>query len=529
MTISPAKASTRTPRRGAGNAWVLLACAALVAFATLLALLFRNTASNRSATGVQELRVYCAAGMQKPLELVAEAYQQEYGIRILLQFGGSNTLLSQIEISRTGDLYLAADYSYLEIACQKGLVEETLPLATMTAVVGVQLGNPKQIHRLDDLLREDVRVVLANPDQAAIGRTTREALQRTGDWSALFKRVKKSGVFKPTVGEVANDIKLGSIDTGILWDAVASQYPDIETLSIPQLANSSTTIAIGILSDSKHPTAALHFARYLAAQDQGLKYFAALGYQPVEGDAWEEVPELIFFSGAVNRRALEPILKRFAEREGVKITTVYNGCGILTAQMRTLLGQGYGASSFPDTFMACDRYYLEKVKDLFHDTGDISNVPIRLLVASGNPKKIKHMKDLARPGVRVALGEPDQCTIGVLSRRLLQSEGIYQQVLENNVVTQTATSSLLVPTIITGSADVALVYASDALAEANRLEVVPIDSPLALAVQPYAVARNSNRKHLSSRLLREITKSRKQFEAAGFQWEFDRSDSTNQD
>jgi len=521
MTISPIRISTRTHRFGAANSWVLLSCALLLVLGTLVAILFQHSSSKKPQTKVQELRMYCAAGMQKPLESVAEAYHQQYGIRILLQFAGSNTLLSQIEVSRMGDLYLAADYSYLEMARQLGLVEEVLPLATMKAVVGFQRGNPKNIHSLDDLLREDVRIVLANPDQAAIGRTTRQALKKTGDWSAIFKRVNDLGVFKPTVGEVANDIKLGSIDAGILWDAVASQYPDIETLEIPELADTATNISIGILSDSKHPTAALHFARYLASRDQGLKEFAAYGYHPIEGDAWEEVPQMVFFAGSVNRRALEPILKRFSEREGVEINTVYNGCGILTAQMRTLVDQGHGASSFPDSFMACDRYYLEKVEDLFQDAQDVSNVPIQMVVASENPKHIKSLQDLTRPGVRVALGQPEQCTIGVLSRRLLQAAGIYDQVLENNVVTQTATSSLLVPTITTGSADVALVYASDALAESDRLEIVPIDSPLALAVQPYGVARSSDRKHLSLRLLREISKSRHLFETAGFRWEFD--------
>ena len=117
------------------------------------------------------------------------------------------------------------NHSYLELARHKGLVEEILPLATMKTVVGVQRGNPKQVRDLNDLLREDVRVVLANPDQAAVGRAVRDALQKTGDWAALRECVNRRGVFKPTVGEVANDIKLGSIDAGILWDAVATQYP----------------------------------------------------------------------------------------------------------------------------------------------------------------------------------------------------------------------------------------------------------------------------------------------------------------
>jgi ABC-type molybdate transport system substrate-binding protein len=403
-------------------------------------------------------------------------------------------------------------------------VKEILPLAKMAAVVGVRRGNPKQVRELDDLLRDDVRVVLASPDQAAIGRTTRDQLQKSGEWSALRERVRKTGVFKPTVGEVANDLKLGSVDAGILWDAVASQYPDLEMVRIPQLAGGFANISIGILTGSRHPTAALRFARYLAARDKGLKTFSVLGYQSVDGDVWEEVPQLVFFAGSVNRRALEPILQRFARREGVEINTVYNGCGILTAQMRTLLQDGRGTSNFPDSYMACDRYYLETVKELFQDALDISNVPIRLVVAPGNPKQIKSLRDLVRPEVRVAIGQPEQCTIGVLSRRLLEAAGIYEQVLAHNVVTQTATSSLLVPTITTGSADVALVYASDALAESERLEIVRIDSPLALAVQPFGVARSSDRKHLARRLLQEIAHSRAQFEAAGFQWELGSAD-----
>jgi molybdenum ABC transporter molybdate-binding protein len=490
----------------------------------LIALLIRSSAPDGSGTKVHELTMYCAAGMRKPLQIVADAYEQKYGVRVLLQYGGSNTLLSQIEVSRTGDLYLAADQSYLELARKKELVKEILPLAIMEAVVGVPRGNPKQVHELSDLLRDDVRVVLASPDQAAIGRTARDQLQKTGGWPALRERVRKTGVFKPTVGDVANDIKLGSVDAGILWDAVAAQYPDLGTVRIPQLAGGVANISIGILSSSQHPIAALRFARYLAARDRGLETFTELGYRSVEGDVWEEVPELVFFAGSVNRRALEPILDRFSQREGVEINTIYNGCGILTAQMRTLIREGRGARNFPDSYMACDRYYLETVKDLFQDTHDVSNVPIRLVVAAGNPKQIQSLRDLVRPGVRVALGQPDQCTIGVLSRRLLEAAGIYERVLEQNVVTQTATSSLLVPAITTGSADVALVYASDALAESDRLGIVRIDSPLALAVQPFGVARSSDHKHLVRRLFREIAKSRAQFEAAGFQWELSGSD-----
>ena len=33
---------------------------------------------------------------------------------------------------------------------------------------------------------------------------------------------------------------------------------------------------------------------------------------------WEEVPQITFFAGSVNRRALEPIVAAFEQREGVE-------------------------------------------------------------------------------------------------------------------------------------------------------------------------------------------------------------------
>jgi len=139
-------------------------------------------------------------------------------------------------------------------------------------------------------------------------------------------------------------------------------------------------------------------------------------------------------------------------------------------------------------------------------------------VAEGNPKQLRKLRDLTRPGIRVAIGQPDQCTIGVLSRRLLQDAGLYDAVLASNVVTQTATSAMLVPAVTTRAADVALAYRTDTLAEEARIDVVAVDSPLARAVQPFAVARSTEHKHLARRLLDAVRQSRTDFESAGFHW-----------
>lgn len=513
----------RLPRRRSGsiNSFYLMVGGALCALAVLTFLLMglarqgRRTATGASAAGFEGLFFYCAAGMQAPVESIVAEYGEQYGVAVQVQYGGSATLLSQLDMAGTGDLYLAGDDGYADLAHERGLVDEQIPVASMRPVLAVKKGNPKNIESIEDLLRDDIRVALGSPDQAAIGQKTRRLLEDAGHWKAIEQQVTRTGVFKPTVPEVANDVKLGSVDVGIVWDSTAAQYPELEAVRTPELDRGLAHITIGVLSSSKTPTAALKFARFLSARDRGLKYFAETGYEPVDGDVWEETPEITFFAGSVNRRALEPIINKFQQREGVIVNTVYNGCGILTAQMRTL--RENQDSGFPDVYMACDVYYLETVQDLFQEGVNVSNTDIVIVTQAGNPKGIESLGDLAKPDMRVAVGQPDQCTIGVLSRRLLESAGLLEKI-QPNIVTETATSALLVPQVTTGAADAVLAYATDTLAEAERLHVVPIDSPLAAAIQPYSIARSSDFKYLGRRLFKTIQQSPEAFTSVGFKW-----------
>jgi molybdenum ABC transporter molybdate-binding protein len=498
---------------------VFLAVAGSALLLVGLGLLLARNPLSREASGKTELLVYCAAGLQPAVDPIAREYERQYGASIRLMYGGSNTLLSQLEVAGRGDLYLAADDAYLALAEEKKLLAETLPIARMTPVLIVPRENSKRVTGVADLLRDDVRVALANPDQAAVGKVTRECLQKINQWDALEARVRQSGVFKPTVNDVATDVAVGSVDAGVVWDAVAAQFPRVQVIRAPELEAGRVQVSLGVLKTTKVPTQALRFARFLTASDRGLEVFRAHGFEPIAGDRWSERPQLTLFAGAVNRAALEATIAAFEERNGVDVQTVYNGCGILTAQMRATSGET--SPEVPDAFMACDVYYMDVVRDLFADPVEISQTPIVIAVQRGNPKGIASLADLARPGVRVALGQPDQCTIGVLSRRLLESVNLYQRVLENNVVTQTATSSLLLPSIVTGSADAALVYRSDAQAEPQKVQYVRIDSPLAGAIQPFAMARSSEHQQLGRQLLRAIGNSRAAFEAAGFNWRFD--------
>jgi molybdenum ABC transporter molybdate-binding protein len=488
------------------SAWLAF-LASVVVLAALIGLLCWNPEGGPSTTQ-EPLVVYCAAGLRKPVEAVAREYEAAYGVPVQLQYQGSQTLLSSIEVSRRGDLYIPADDSYIELARGKKLLAETIPLAQMTPVLAVPRGNPKGLRSFDDLLGKDVRLAQANPDLAAIGKVTRNALSRA-EWEALQRRTV---VYKGTVNDVATDVTIGEVDAGIIWDALLQQYPELEAVHLPQLDRKTAHVSVAVLECCTQPTAALRFARYLAARDKGLPEFARNGYRTMDGDPWAETPELVVYAGAMLQPAIKETLTAFEEREGVQIQSVYNGCGILVGQMKT--GQR------PDAYFACDKSFLTQVHDLFVDAVDVSTNQLVILVPKGNPHHITCLEDLGQPGLRVGVGHEKQCALGALTQETLRQGGFRKTVMKN-VKVQSPTGDMLVNQLRVGSLDAVVAYLSNATNSGDKLEAIKINVPCALAVQPVAVGKETRYPYLTRRLRDALTSrpSRERFEKSGFHWQ----------
>lgn len=223
------------------------------------------------------LLVHCAASLRAPVEELAKQYRAETGVEVQIQYGGSQQLLAGISAARLGDLFIPAAESYLTLAKDRGEIGEVFALANMRLVLAVKTGNPKRIANLSDLLKAGIRVSLPDPDSAAAGKLARAALAES--WKPLLAAAV---VTKPTVTDCANDVKLGSADACLVFDAVVAQYPELEIVSIPELADARSTVFAGVLKVSAQPGNAAQFARMLAAPDRGGAVFKKFGYDAAE-------------------------------------------------------------------------------------------------------------------------------------------------------------------------------------------------------------------------------------------------------
>jgi molybdate transport system substrate-binding protein len=512
---SPILSMQRSPqtklRRGMISRQILAIFASLILLGVLVASLVdrgpSGTPSQNQAT--QPLVVYCAASNKSVMEAIRADYEEKYKTELQIQYGASQTLLAAIQVAGSGDLFLPADASYLVMARERNLLADEFPLAKMQAVVAVAKGNPKRIEGLADLFRDDVRVAQANYEGAAIGKLTREVLTASGHWDELHSHTT---VYKTTVNEVASDIKVGSVDAGIVFDAVLHDFNTLEAIAIPELADVQANVSVATLQASRQPKAALHLARYLASRDAGLKRYKEFGFQPVDGDAWSETPEITLYAGSMLRPAIEETITSFEQREGVRVTRVYNGCGILVAQMK--------AGNVPDAYFACDSEFMNQVSGLFPNPLSVSQNELVILVKKGNPFNVRSLSDLTKPNLRVGIGHEKQCAMGWLTQKTFDESGLKTELMKN-VVVQTPTGDMLVNQMRSGSLDAAVAYLSNAAGSADFLDAVRIHGiPCSVATQPYAVAKDSQHKQLAQRLLAAIRakSSQERFASEGFRW-----------
>ena len=474
-------------------------------------------------TSPEDLTVYCAAGIRKPVEEAAIAFQKEFGVKITLDYDSSGALEGKLQLDRDSnksraDLYIPADLSFANRAREKGLTAESIQLASFNLVLASSPKENLAFSSLDEFLALEVPFVLCN-EAAGVGKTTKATLEKLGKWE-MFDAAKKTAsprVTDAAAAVVASDI----VQAGFLWNTTAKQF-GLKIHNLPELANVSSRITANVSSSSQKARQALFFARYLAAPSKGQMHFAKHHFMGVAGDKWKEKPELIIYCGGVNREAVTQTLRDFEKREGCAIIEQFAGCGSLVANIKAI-DMSKAKTAMPDAFLTCDASYMGKVDSLFRGARDVSSTDIVMLVRKGNPKNLRTLEDLGRQDL--SLGTTDQkiSTLGDLTWQLLAKAGVNEKIKANGTweVTTPTAHELILQMEGHPKLDVALVYLANCQnLSKGQFETIAINDPIARATQNIAVYDYSAFPHMTGRLVEAITSldSKARFLNAGFRW-----------
>jgi len=183
--------------------------------------------------------------------------------------------------------------------------------------------------------------------------------------------------------------------------------------------------------------------------------------------------EMLFHAGVGQRSSLNEIKAIFEKRNpDVKVNFSYKGSGYFIADI-TRSRQG-------DLFMPGEEFYLLQAveRGFVNDYNPETDIPAYfvtvIITPRGNPANIRSIKDFARPGVRVGLGNPRSCAIGIWHQKTFKKAGIWDKVKENAVM-----SAKCIPEL--GNAaqhnaiDATIVWSTTAVLYLRDVDIVPIE------------------------------------------------------
>ncbi len=165
-----------------------------------------------------------------------------------------------------------------------------------------------------------------------------------------------------------------------------------------------------------------------------------------------ESQELLLYCGAGIRPPVAQMAEQFESEHGVKIVTDYAGSEVLLSKIK-LVRKG-------DLYMPGDKHYVDQAaaEDMIASQKSVCYFVPTILVRKDNPKGIRELQDLLKPGIKLGLGDAKACAIGRKTKQIFAKNDIAWENVEKNLVFQSLTVNELGMQIQTGSLDAVIVW-----------------------------------------------------------------------
>jgi molybdate transport system substrate-binding protein len=261
---------------------------AILVFVGMMLLISINGCAGKES---KSITAFVGSASKPPMEEAAAAFEKETGIKVYLTFGGSGTILSQIELSQSGDLYIPGSPDYMVKAENKDVIDSSSikKIAYLIPVIAVQHGNPKHIQSLADLARPGIEVGIGNPESVCVGLYAIEILE----YNHLLDEVSKNIIVNAkSCDDTATLISMKSVDAVIGWDVFHHWDPDnIDVVYLPPAQLPRIAYIPGaILKFAKDSASARKFLDYLVSPE-GQTIFQKWGYITDESEARKLAPD----------------------------------------------------------------------------------------------------------------------------------------------------------------------------------------------------------------------------------------------
>ena len=215
----------------------------------------------------KSIMVGAGAGLKPALEPVAEVFTVKTGIKVDYSYLCSAMVLTNMQLTRSGDVMVPGSQHYMDLAIEKGVIDpDSVAIAGyMIPVIAVQKGNPHNITCLEDLKKPGLKVGVGEKEALAVGRLTEKMLKALG----LYEDVMKNVVL--TAGSASKlmlPLAMKNLDAEINWMATAKAFEDkVDIIKIDPRKLKYSVAPIGMTVYSKNKEAAQQYLDFVGSKE----------------------------------------------------------------------------------------------------------------------------------------------------------------------------------------------------------------------------------------------------------------------
>lgn len=182
--------------------------------------------------------------------------------------------------------------------------------------------------------------------------------------------------------------------------------------------------------------------------------------------------ELFIFAGAASKPPTEEAARAFEKKTGVKVHLTFGGSGFVLSQM-TLAKKGDlyfpGSSDFMEIARKKGLVFPESEKYVVYLVPAIN-------VQKGNPKGIKSLRDLNKPGLRVAIANPEGVCVGLYAVEIIEKNFTAKEKAQfrKNLVNYTESCEKTATAVSLKAADAVIGWEVFQHWNPERIETIPL-------------------------------------------------------
>ncbi|MEI7849715.1 MAG: molybdate ABC transporter substrate-binding protein [Chloroflexota bacterium] len=233
-----------------------------------------------------KLTVFAAASLTNAFGEIGKAFEAANpGVTVKFNFGGSQTLRTQVEQGAPGDIFVSANAKEMDALVKSGFVATNSAKIFLTnqLVVIMPKNNPARLVELKDLEKPGLKLVLA-AKEVPVGNYALQVLDKLDTALGLgFKTKVLANVvsYENDVKQVVSKIQLGEADAGIVYLSDTVAAPDLKKIEIPTVNNVVVKYPLAALTQTKSPDVAQAFIDYVLSPE-GLTILQKWGFLPVK-------------------------------------------------------------------------------------------------------------------------------------------------------------------------------------------------------------------------------------------------------